>query len=621
MNTGKINVQTENIFPIIKKFLYTDHEIFLRELISNAVDATQKLKALSDIGKYKDELGDLTIEVSVDKKNKTITIKDKGIGMTKEEVEKYITEIAFSGAEEFVKKFKNKADVNIIGHFGLGFYSAFMVADKVEIFTKSYKKTAKGVHWVCEGSPEYTIEDYNKKDRGTEIVLHIAEDSKEFLDEERIEQLLNKYCKFMPIPIQFGETETEIEKDGKKEKKKVPRIINNTTPAWTKNPTDLKDKDYIDFYRELYPYTLEEPLFWIHLNVDYPFRLTGILYFPKIQSNLEIRKDKIQLYSNQVFVTDNVEGIVPEFLTLLHGVIDSPDIPLNVSRSGLQSDANVKKISGYITKKVADKLTEIFKNNRKDFEEKWDNIKLFIEYGMLTDDKFFEKAEKFALYKNIDNQYFTLDEFVEKIKKNQTNKHQKTVILYTHNPEEHYTEIQHAKEKGYDVLILDTVLTSHLITKLEQKHSDLIFSRIDANSLDKLIEKDEKPVSKLSEKEKEQLKQIFESIADKEKFTVQLEDLSETAIPVSITEPEFLRRMREQSMLGNQPFGAGGMELYNLIVNTNHPLMTKIINEKDSEKQKEIAKQSLDLAMLSKNLLKGEALSNFINRSIKLINE
>jgi molecular chaperone HtpG len=621
MNTGKINVQTENIFPIIKKFLYTDHEIFLRELISNAVDATQKLKALSDIGKYKDELGDLTIEVSVDKKNKTITIKDKGIGMTKEEVEKYITEIAFSGAEEFVKKFKNKADVNIIGHFGLGFYSAFMVADKVEIFTKSYKKTAKGVHWVCEGSPEYTIEDYNKKDRGTEIVLHIAEDSKEFLDEERIEQLLNKYCKFMPIPIQFGETETEIEKDGKKEKKKVPRIINNTTPAWTKNPTDLKDKDYIDFYRELYPYTLEEPLFWIHLNVDYPFRLTGILYFPKIQSNLEIRKDKIQLYSNQVFVTDNVEGIVPEFLTLLHGVIDSPDIPLNVSRSGLQSDANVKKISGYITKKVADKLTEIFKNNRKDFEEKWDNIKLFIEYGMLTDDKFFEKAEKFALYKNIDNQYFTLDEFVEKIKKNQTNKHQKTVILYTHNPEEHYTEIQHAKEKGYDVLILDTVLTSHLITKLEQKHSDLIFSRIDANSLDKLIEKDEKPVSKLSEKEKEQLKQIFESIADKEKFTVQLEDLSETAMPVSITEPEFLRRMREQSMLGNQPFGAGGMELYNLIVNTNHPLMTKIINEKDSEKQKEIAKQSLDLAMLSKNLLKGEALSNFINRSIKLINE
>ncbi|RMG78236.1 MAG: molecular chaperone HtpG, partial [Bacteroidetes bacterium] len=561
------------------------------------------------------------IEVSVDKKNKLIKIKDKGIGMTKEEVEKYITEIAFSGAEEFVKKFKNKADVNIIGHFGLGFYSAFMVADKVEIFTKSYKKTAKGVHWVCEGSPEYTIEEYNKKDRGTEIILHIAEDSKEFLEEERIEQLLNKYCKFMPISIQFGETETEIEKDGKKEKKKVPRIINNPTPAWTKKPSELKEEDYINFYRELYPYSLEEPLFWIHLNVDYPFRLTGILYFPKIQSNLEIRKDKIQLYSNQVFVTDNVEGIVPEFLTLLHGVIDSPDIPLNVSRSGLQSDANVKKISGYITKKVADKLAEIFKNNRKDFEEKWDNIKLFIEYGMLTDDKFFEKAEKFALYKNVEGKYFTLNEFIEKIKKTQTNKYQKTVVLYTHNPDEHYTEIQQAKEKGYDVLVLDTVLTSHFITKLEQKHNDLIFSRIDANSLDKLIEKDEKPISKLSEKEKEQLKQIFEDITDKEKFTVQLEDLSENAMPVSITEPEFLRRMREQSMLSNQPFGSNGMEMYNLIVNTNHPLMSKILNEKDKEKQKEIAKQSLDLALLSKNLLKGEALNHFINRSINLINE
>ncbi|MEO6884329.1 MAG: molecular chaperone HtpG [Bacteroidia bacterium] len=607
MQTGKINVQTENIFPIIKKFLYSDHEIFLRELVSNAVDATQKLKTLVALGEAKTELGDVSIEISVDKKAKTITVKDKGIGMTAEEVEKYINQIAFSGAEEFVQKYKDKAEGNaIIGHFGLGFYSAFMVSAKVELISRSFKETVakKAVKWECDGSPEYQLTETTKKERGTEIIMHIAEDSEEFLENARIETLLKKYCKFLPVEIKF---------DGK--------VINNTTPAWTKKPADLSPEDYKNFYNELYPFS-EEPLFHIHLNVDYPFNLTGILYFPRLKKGFEVQKDKIQLYCNQVFVTDSVENIVPDFLTLLRGVIDSPDIPLNVSRSYLQSDSNVKKISAHITKKVADKLEDLFKNDRKDFEAKWEDIKVFIEYGMLSEEKFFDKVQKIALFKNTENTLFTFEEYAEKIKISQMDKDKKVVYLYTNNPLEQHGFIQSAKDKGYDVLVMDTPIDPHFINFLEQKMENISFVRVDADTVDKLIQKDETIPSKLSEEQINQLKPIIEEVVPKEKFSVSFENMSETENPMIITQPEFMRRMKDMSAMG----GGGGMnfmgnmpEMYNLIVNSNNPIISKISAEKDKEKQKKLLKQTADLAMLSQNLLKGEALTTFVKRSLELI--
>lgn len=603
METGKINVQTENIFPIIKKFLYSDHEIFLRELVSNAVDASQKLKALTSLGEAKGELGDLAVEVVLDKEAKTLTIKDKGIGMTKEEVEKYITQIAFSGAEEFVNKYKDKAgEANaIIGHFGLGFYSAFMVAERVEIITKSFKD-APAVRWECDGSPEYQIEENPRTERGTDIVLHIAADSEEFLETARIETLLTKYCKFLPVPIFF---------EGKQ--------VNNTSPAWTRKPTELSDEDYKAFYEELYPFA-GESLFHIHLNVDYPFNLTGILYFPKVKNNFEVQKNKIQLYSNQVYVTDSVEGIVPDFLTLLHGVIDSPDIPLNVSRSYLQADQNVKKISSHITKKVADKLDELFRNNREDFEKKWDDIKLFIVYGLLSDDKFYEKAIKINLLKTIEDKYFTVDEYIEKIKPLQTDKEGTTIALYCSNIDEQHAYIEAAKGKGYDVLIMDTPLDSHLVSRLEQSNEKLRFTRVDADTIEKLINKEEAQPSKLSEEEQNNLKPVFESQVEGGKFTVTFESLSETDQPVIITRPEFMRRMKDMSVAGggNNMFGMMP-EMFNLVVNANHPLTNKILVEADKTKQEQLAKQACDLALLSQGLLKGEELTRFIKRSVDLI--
>jgi len=631
MAKGQINVQTENIFPIIKQFLYSDQEIFLRELVSNAVDATQKLNTMGNLGELDGEVGDTTIEIKIDEKKKTLTILDKGIGMTEEEVDKYINQIAFSSAEEFVEKYKDKA--SIIGHFGLGFYSSFMVADKVEIFTKSHKKDAKAVRWECDGSPNYTLEeDSTQKERGTAIVLHISEDAKEYLEKHRIESLLEKYCKFMPVPIKFGTKEETIqEKTGKKDKdgkeetkeKKIIKdnIINNPEPAWVKMPADLKDEDYKAFYRELYPMNFQESLFHIHLNVDYPFNLTGILYFPKLKNNLEVQKDKIQLYSNQVFVTDSVEGIVPDFLTLLHGVIDSPDIPLNVSRSYLQSDGNVKKISNYISKKVADKLNELFKNDRKSFEEKWDDIKIFIEYGMLSDEKFADKAKKFSLYKNVDGAYYTFEEYLEKIKAAQTDKDKKTVVLYTTNKEEQYSYISAAKDKGYDVLEMDTPLTAHLVGKLEQQEENVTFTRVDGDTIDQLIKKDEDIPSKLTEDDENKLKPVIEEVLPKDKFTVNFVSLSEKDQPMTITQAEFMRRMKDMSAVGGGGMmGMGNLpDAYDLKVNANHPLISKILNEKDANKQKEMAKQAADLAMLSQNLLKGEELSKFIKRSVELI--
>lgn len=623
MQTGKINVQTENIFPIIKKFLYSDHEIFLRELVSNAVDATQKLKTLSSIGEAKGDLGDLKVEVVIDKDAKTLTIKDNGIGMTAEEIEKYITQIAFSGAEEFVQKYKDKSsEVNaIIGHFGLGFYSAFMVAKKVEIFSLSFKEGSKAVHWECDGSPDYKIEETTKAERGTNIVLHIADDSEEFLEQYRIQELLTKYCKFLPVEIKFG-TKKETHKEGEKDvETEVDNIINNPTPAWTKKPTDLKDEDYKSFYRELYPMTFEDPLFHIHLNVDYPFNLTGILYFPRIKKSFEVQKDKIQLYSNQVFVTDSVENIVPDFLTLLRGVIDSPDIPLNVSRSYLQSDASVKKISGHITKKVADKLEELFKKDRADFESKWEDIKIFVQYGMLSEEKFNEKAQKFALFKASDNKYYTLDEYAAKVKPTQTNKDNRVIYLYTTNTEEQHSFIESAKDRGYDVLVFDSPIDAHYINHLESKLKDTSFVRVDSDTVDKLIAKEETQPSKLSDDEKKQLQPIVESLVPKEKFSVVFESLSEKDAPMVITKPEFMRRMKDMSALGG-----GGMSFYgsmpdmhNLVVNTNHPLISKILNEKSEDKQKQLTKQAADLAMLSQGLLKGEELTKFIKRSVELI--
>lgn len=629
MSTGKINVQTENIFPIIKKFLYSDHEIFLRELVSNATDATQKLKALASMGEAKGDLGDLKIEVVLDKDAKTLTIKDKGIGMTAEEIEKYITQIAFSGAEEFVNQYKDKVDKNVvIGHFGLGFYSAFMVAKKVEIFSLSYKEGSKAVRWECDGSPEYTIEETTKAERGTNIVLHIADDSEEFLEKERIQTLLTKYCKFLPVEIVFGTRKTWEPTDEKDEKGnpkskevEVENIINNPTPAWIKKPSELKDEDYKAFYRELYPMQFEEPLFHIHMNVDYPFNLTGILYFPKLSNKFEAPKDRIQLYSNQVFVTDNVENIVPDFLTMLRGVIDSPDIPLNVSRSYLQADGNVKKISAHITKKVADKLEEIFKKERADFEAKWDDIKIFVQYGMISDEKFYEKAVKFALLKNTDGKSYTFEEYENHVKPNQTDKDNKVVYLYATNSDEQYSYIDAAKSRGYDVLMMDSPLDAHFINHLESKLNNVQFVRVDSDTIDKLIKKDDAQVSKLSEEEQNTLKPIVEGVVAKEKFSVVFESLSETDSPMLITRPEFMRRMKDMSAMGGGGMNFYGSmpDMYNLVVNSNHPLISKILTEKDSNTQAQLAKQAADLAMLSQGLLKGEELTKFIKRSVEMI--
>ena len=626
MAKGKINVAVENIFPLIKKFLYSDHEIFLRELISNATDATTKLNHLSSIGEIKGDLGDKQIEIKIDNSKKTLHVIDKGIGMTKDEVKKYINDVAFSGAEEFLNKYKEgEKDSGIIGHFGLGFYSSFMVSKKVEIITKSYKKE-KAVHWACDGSPEYALIDSNKTSRGTEVILHIDKDSKEFLDESRIKNLLSKYNKFMPISIKFGTKEETLplpknaKKDAKPKTKTVDNIINNTSPAWTKNPTSLKEDDYKSFYRELYPMQFEEPLFNIHLNVDYPFNLTGILYFPKLKNDLNIQKDKIQLYQNQVFVTDNVEGIVPEFLTLLRGVIDSPDIPLNVSRSYLQADSAVKKISNYITRKVADKLNNLFKKDRKGFEEKWNDIKVVIEYGMLSEEKFFEKAEKFTLYPTTDGDYLIYEELEKKVKKNQTDKDDKLILLYASNLEDQHSYISQAKEKGYTVLLLDSPIIGHLIQKLETSKEKISFARVDGDSIENLIKKDETTISKLSDKEKEKLKPFIENVVEKEKYTVQLESLDSNQNPFVITQPEFMRRMKEMQQVGGGNNMMGSMpDMFNIIVNTNHELIGKILNSKTKEKRNRLIKQGIDLAKLSQNLLKGEELTSFIKRSTDLI--
>lgn len=627
MATGKINVSVENIFPLIKKFLYSDHEIFIRELISNATDATLKLKHLTSIGEATVEYGEPLIEVKVDKKGKKIHILDQGIGMSEEEVIKYINEVAFSGAEEFLDKYKDSAkDSGIIGHFGLGFYSSFMVAEKVEIITKSYTD-APAVHWSCDGSPEFTLEKADRKEHGTEVILHIAEDSAEFLEETRIRELLLKYNKFMPIPIKFGtRTETLPKPEGAKKEdpaptREVDHIINNPNPAWTKKPTDLEEEDYKSFYRELYPMQFEEPLFHIHLNVDYPFNLTGILYFPKLTQDLNIQKDRIQLYQNQVFVTDNVEGIVPEFLTMLRGVIDSPDIPLNVSRSYLQADGAVKKISSYITRKVADKLASLFKENREDFEKKWNDIKIVIEYGMLSEEKFFEKADKFALYPTVDGEYFTFDELQEKIKDQQTDKDDKLVVLYASDTEAQHSYIEAAKARGYQVLLMDSPIVSHLMQKLETSKEKLSFARVDADHLDNLIKKEDTQISKLSDEEKEQLKVNVEEVVKDKGYTIQLEAMDSDASPFIITEPEFMRRMKEmQKTGGGGMFGMGSMpDMYNLIVNTNHELVGQILNTKTAKKRERLINQSLDLARLSKGLLKGKELTSFIKRSYEMI--
>ena len=632
MSTGKINVSVENIFPLIKKFLYSDHEIFLRELISNGTDATLKLKHLTSIGEAKIEYGNPILEVKIDKEGKKIHVIDQGLGMTAEEVEKYINQIAFSGAEEFLDKYKDSAkDSGIIGHFGLGFYSAFMVAEKVEIITKSYKDEP-AAHWTCDGSPEFTLEPADKTTRGTEIILHIAEDSLEFLEDSKIVGLLNKYNKFMPIPIKFGTKTEKIEQKkgefvAEEDKDKifteveVDNIINNPNPAWTKQPTDLTDADYKDFYREVYPMQFEEPLFHIHLNVDYPFNLTGILYFPKLGGDMQIQKDKIQLYQNQVYVTDNVEGIVPEFLTMLRGVIDSPDIPLNVSRSGLQADGAVKKISNYITRKVADKLKSLFTENREDFEQKWNDIKIVLEYGMLSEEKFYEKAGAFVLYPTVDDKYYTLEELKENLKEKQTDKDGKLVVLYAGNKESQHSYIEIAKDKGYEVLLLDSPIISHLIQKIEGDNSGLTFVRVDSDHIDNLIKKEETSISKLSDDEKESLKTVLETIVPKQTYSVQLEALDSNASPFIITQPEFMRRMKEMSQSGGGGmFGMGNMpEMYNLVVNTNSELATNILNNKDKSVQENLVKQALDLAKLSQNLLKGEDLTAFVKRSFDLI--
>ena len=627
MASGKINVSVENIFPLIKKFLYSDHEIFLRELVSNATDATLKLKHLTSIGEAKVEYGNPIIEVKIDKEGKKLHIIDQGLGMTADEVEKYINQIAFSGAEEFLEKYKDSAkDSGVIGHFGLGFYSAFMVASKVEIITKSYKDEP-AAHWTCDGSPEFSLVAHDKTERGSEIILHIAEDSLEFLEEYKIRELLTKYNKFMPIPIKFGTKQEALPKpedapeDYKTEYQEVDNIINNPNPAWTKQPVDLSDEDYKKFYHELYPMQFEEPLFNIHLNVDYPFNLTGILYFPKMGADLQLQKDKIQLYQNQVYVTDNVEGIVPEFLGMLKGVIDSPDIPLNVSRSYLQADGNVKKISNYITRKVADKLKSLFNENREDFEQKWNDIKIVLEYGMLSEPKFYEKAGDFVLYPTTDDKYFTLSELKENLKDNQTDKNGKLVVLYASNKDAQHSYIDIAKEKGYQVLLLDSPIVSHLIQKLEADNENLTFARVDADHIDKLIQKEEETISKLSDDEKEKLKTSIETVVPKENYTVQLENLDSNASPFIITQPEFMRRMKEMSATGGGGmFGMGNFpDMYNLVVNSNSNLATTILQTEDKSAQELLVKQALDLAKISQGLLKGEELTAFVKRSFETL--
>ncbi|MDR0799480.1 MAG: molecular chaperone HtpG [Dysgonamonadaceae bacterium] len=616
--SGHIGVTTENIFPIIKKFLYSDHEIFLRELVSNAVDATQKLKTLASVGEFKGELGDLTIRIKLDEKKKTLTISDRGIGLTSEEIDKYINQIAFSSANDFLDQYKKDANA-IIGHFGLGFYSAFMVAKKVEIITKSWKDDAPAMKWECDGSPEYTMSETKKDDRGTDIILYLDDESKEFLEKQRIESLLKKYCRFLPVPIAFGK-KTEW-KDGKSVETEEDNIINETNPLWTRKPSELTDEDYIKFYKELYPFG-EDPLFWIHLNVDYPFNLTGILYFPKVKSGIDLQKNKIQLYSNQVYVTDSVEGIVPEFLTLLHGVIDSPDIPLNVSRSYLQSDSNVKKISTYITKKVADRLDEIFKSDRPKFEEKWGSLKIFIEYGMITDEKFYERAVKFVLLENTDKKCFTLDEYKSLIEANQTDKDGQLIYLYTNNKEEQYAYIDVAKERGYDVLTMDGQLDTHFMNTLEQKLEKSRFTRVDADVIDHLIKKSDNQEVKLTEEERNALVELFKSAIppmEKMDFIVGFEHLGEQGTPVTITQNEFMRRMKEMAeMLGGMMNFYGDMpQSYNMTVNLDAPVVKKVTDDK--ENSGETISQLVDLALLANGLLKGEALSKFVKRSLELL--
>lgn len=684
MSKGNIGVTSDNIFPVIKKFLYSDHEIFLRELVSNAVDATQKLKTLASVGEFKVELGELKVNVSIDKKKGTLTISDNGIGMTADEIDRYINQIAFSGAEEFLEKYKKDAQA-IIGHFGLGFYSSFMVSKKVEIYTQSYKENSIAQHWTCKGDPEYTLEETIKSERGTDIVLHIDDENKEFLEESKIKELLTKYCKFLPVEIVFGKVKEW--KDGKEIETEKDNIINNTTPAWTKKPADLKEEDYNSFYRDLYPMS-EDPLFHIHLNVDYPFNLTGILYFPKIKNNIELQRNKIQLYCNQVYVTDHVENIVPDYLTLLHGVIDSPDIPLNVSRSYLQSDANVKKISGHITKKVADRLADIFKSDRNQFEAKWDDLKVFIQYGMLSDEKFYEKAEKFALLKNVDGKKFTFDEYKDSVQENQKDKNGDLIYLYTTQKDEQFSYIQHAKDKGYDVLVMDGQLDVHVVSQLEQKFEKTRFVRVDSDTVDKLIPKEDAAIVHLSDNQKDELITVFKSqlpVIEKTDFIVAFEHVSATANPVFVTQNEFMRRMKEMSAMqgGMMSFYGEMPDSYNLVINTAHPVIEKLINDEENsigsdlqpilaelsgveakrnelkeshkdKKEEEIlveekteienlqkqvddlkfqkeqllktfasenkqVRQLVDLALLANNMLKGEALANFVKRSVELM--
>ena len=625
--TGNISIHTENIFPIIKKFLYSDHEIFLRELVSNAVDATQKLKQLSGLGEYKGELGDLTVEVDFNEKKKTITISDKGIGMTAEEIKKYINQIAFSGATEFVEKYKDKGDEQqIIGHFGLGFYSAFMVADKVEIDSLSHQDGAEPAHWTCDGSTEFEIKKGKRKERGTDIILHLNdEDAKEFANQSRIQGILNKYCKFLPVEIKFGQKDESVEdgkdKDDKPKYKtvKVDNIVNTTQPLWTKSPSEIKDEDYLNFYRELYPMS-DEPLFWIHLNVDYPFNLTGILYFPKVKNDVELQKNKIQLYSRQVFITDEVKDVVPEFLMLLHGVIDSPDIPLNVSRSFLQADGNVKKINTYITKKVADKLNDLYKKDRKEFEAKWPDIGVFVKYGMLSDEKFYDKAKDFALLENVDNEFFTLDEYKDKVSALQKDKDDNLVYLYASEPGKQHTFISSIKNKSYDVLKMDGPLDTHFIGTLEAKLEKTQLKRVDAETADRLIDKGETQESVLSDSEKEKVKEIFEGAINDKNSTVSVESLAADEMPVIATMPEFMRRMKDM-----QKYGGGGMMMmgdmpdqYNVAVNANHPIVSKILKSKKAENKEKLARQAYDLALLSQGLLEGEALTGFIQRTVDI---
>lgn len=621
MQSGKINVQTENIFPVIKKFLYSDHDIFLRELVSNAVDATQKLRTLVRLGKAQVDMTDETIEIVVNKEDKTIKVIDKGIGMTADEVQKYITQIAFSSAEEFLEKYKGTDSANIIGHFGLGFYSAFMVSDSVEIFTKSYQEGAQAVHWSCDGSPNYEMEECEKSSHGTEIVLHVTDEEAEFLEENRIIHLLKKYCRFLPVPIRCGNEKYWDKPEGEEKEVEMerPRIINNVNPLWKQSPANLKQEDYVAFYRELYPMTFDEPLFQIHLNVDYPFNLTGVLYFPKVKNQLEVQKNKVQLYCNQVFITDQLDGVIPEFMQLLHGVIDSPDIPLNVSRSFLQSDASVKKISAHISKKVSDKLEEMFKNDREDFEKKWEDIKIFIQYGSITDEKFWDRAKSFFLLKNVEGKYFTLDEYKTYIETLQKDKNETLIYLYAADAEKQHIYIQSAQERGYDVLLMDSILDAHFINMLEQKLEKSKFARVDADVIDKLIEKEDSLISKLSEEERKNLSEIFENSVEKEKFTVVVESLSDTDLPVMIMQNEFMRRFQDMERLSGQNGMYGRFEHYNLVVNDNNEVITNMLKEEDAEKKSQMTQQLVDLALLSQNMLTGEKLSQFVRRSLDFI--